>query len=122
MDDPRKYKTFEEIFDQKRSVKNAFEKYRGLFCDFKAEGSGMLDDEGVITIFTGCGSSYYLSQCLSSIFNKITRQYSVAILASEVYLSPEYYLKKGTKYRLVPISRSATTSETVEIANNFFKY
>ena len=120
MDKPERYKTYNEIFDQKRSIRNAFEKYKGLFCNFNYDGSVMFEDEDIVTVFTGCGSSYYLGQCLSSAFNRVTSQYSIAIPASEVYLSHDCYLKKHRRYRLVSISRSATTSETVE-ASKFFK-
>jgi len=121
MNKPKQYLTYNEIFDQKNSIRKAFKKYSSAFSDFSKEENWLLDeDEENTTVFTGCGSSYYLSQCLSACFNKFTKYASFTMPASEVFISSDSYFKKDKKYILVPISRSATTTETVE-ASRFFK-
>lgn len=121
MNKPEKFATYHEIFGQKESIKSAYDKYRDFLCNFNKNKHEIFEDnEKITTVFTGCGSSYYLSQCISASFNKITGHPSFAMPASEIFLSADNYLRKSHKYRLVSISRSATTSETVE-ASRFFK-
>ncbi|MCL5985653.1 MAG: SIS domain-containing protein [Actinobacteria bacterium] len=121
MNKHEKFATYNEIFGQKESIKSAFDKYRDFLCNFnKNKYETFEDNESITTVFAGCGSSYYLSQCISASFNKITGHPSYAVPASEIFLSADNYLRKSHKYRLITVSRSATTSETVE-ASRFFK-
>lgn len=69
-------------------------------------------------IFTGCGSTYYLSITAASLFQKATHVISRAVPASELILNPDTVY--GSKRPLlVAISRSATTSETVQAVELF---
>ncbi len=70
-------------------------------------------------IFTGCGSTYYLSQVAARLFQALTGVPARAYPASELVLYPEVAYLPGARYLLVTISRSGTTSETVAAARVF---
>lgn len=64
-------------------------------------------------IFTGCGSSYYLSMTSASAFQEITGLRAKAVPASEILQFPESVFAPDTSPLLVASSRSGTTTETV---------
>ncbi|HFE63617.1 MAG TPA: SIS domain-containing protein [Caldithrix sp.] len=64
-------------------------------------------------IFSGCGSSYYLAQTGSALFEKISGIRARAVPASDVLISPEYIFNPSEKYVFVGISRSGTTTEII---------
>jgi glutamine---fructose-6-phosphate transaminase (isomerizing) len=64
-------------------------------------------------VFTGCGSSYYLSMTAASAFQKITGLRAKAVPASEVLQFPESVFPRGASPLLVAASRSGTTTETL---------
>ena len=74
-------------------------------------------------IFTGCGTSYYLAQTGSYIFKNLTGIETSAVPASEIIMFPESIINKDSDYLLIPISRSGTSTETIQAAqaakNNF---
>jgi glutamine---fructose-6-phosphate transaminase (isomerizing) len=70
-------------------------------------------------IFTGCGSTYYLSRSAAEIFKGETGALVSAYPASDLYLFPDLVLTKGTSRTLVTISRSGETSETLRAVDQF---
>jgi glucosamine--fructose-6-phosphate aminotransferase (isomerizing) len=70
-------------------------------------------------IFTGCGSTYYLSRSAAEIFKGETGALASAYPASDLYLFPDLVLTKGISHTLVAISRSGETSETLRAADQF---
>jgi glucosamine--fructose-6-phosphate aminotransferase (isomerizing) len=69
-------------------------------------------------IFTGCGSTYYLSLSAAAIWQSITGIRARAVPASEMWLFPEAVLTAGNKL-LIAVSRSGETSETLHAVNKF---
>jgi len=69
-------------------------------------------------IFTGCGSTYYLSLSAAAIWQSITGIRARAVPASEMWLFPEAVLTAGHKL-LIAVSRSGETSETLHAVNKF---
>lgn len=70
-------------------------------------------------IFTGCGSTYYLSLAAASIFQQITGVPSRGLPASEIWLNPaSSYGAKGS-HLLVAVSRSGETTETLRAVDAF---
>ena len=65
-------------------------------------------------LFTGCGSSYYISLSASFIFTKLTGIDSRAVPASEIIFYPEVHLPSQDKTLLLAISRSGRTTEVVK--------
>jgi len=69
-------------------------------------------------IFIGCGSTYYLSMTAASLFQTATGVMSRAVPASEMLLHPRTIFA-GKRSLLVAISRSASTTETVQAVEQF---
>jgi len=65
-------------------------------------------------IFTGFGSSYYLAIAADKVFSYLTGKSSLALPPSELVLYPQIYLRREANYRLIPISRSGESTETVD--------
>jgi glucosamine--fructose-6-phosphate aminotransferase (isomerizing) len=70
-------------------------------------------------LFTGCGSTYYLSLAAAAFCQQMTGRIVRGIPASELWLNPEnYYLPDG-KTLLVAVSRSGETTETLNASEAF---
>jgi glutamine---fructose-6-phosphate transaminase (isomerizing) len=69
-------------------------------------------------IFTGCGSTYYLSLHNAVVWQALTGTNARGIPASEIWLFPGIHLTKA-RYLLVAVSRSASTTETLLAVKTF---
>jgi len=70
-------------------------------------------------IFTGCGSTYYLSLAAAALYQELTGCAARAVPASELLLNPKTIVRENISHLLVAVSRSGTTSETVKAAEKF---
>lgn len=72
-------------------------------------------------IFTGCGSTYYLSLAASALLQSLTGCASRAVPGGELVLYPEtaYTADPAAKTLLVAVSRSGTTTETLTAVTQF---
>jgi glucosamine--fructose-6-phosphate aminotransferase (isomerizing) len=70
------------------------------------------------TIFTGCGSAYYLSISASIIWQTLTGRIARPVHASEIWFHPEVYLTKDIPM-LVATSRSGETTETIRAMETY---
>jgi glucosamine--fructose-6-phosphate aminotransferase (isomerizing) len=75
-------------------------------------------DEYEQVLFTGCGSTYYLSLAAAALYQELTGCSARAVPAGELVLNSKTVLT-DQKTLLVAISRSGTTSETVKAVENF---
>lgn len=64
-------------------------------------------------VITGCGSSYFLSQTLACAFNA-NGQPAIAVPGAEWARRPECYLANTADVLVIGLSRSGSTSETVQ--------
>jgi glucosamine--fructose-6-phosphate aminotransferase (isomerizing) len=64
-------------------------------------------------IFTGCGSTFYLSLWAARATQTATGRHCLAVPSSELWLNPEAWLVPTQKCLVIAISRSGSTSETV---------
>lgn len=69
-------------------------------------------------LFTGCGSTYYLSLAAAALYQELTGCPARAVPAGELVLNPQTVLTEQ-KTLLVAVSRSGTTSETCRAVANF---
>jgi len=69
-------------------------------------------------IFTGCGSTYYLSLAAAGLYQELTGRAARAVPAGELFLNSQTVLTDN-KTLLVAISRSGTTTETVKAVEKF---
>ena len=82
-------------------------------------------------IFTGCGSTYYLSLAAAALYQELTGRAARAVPGGELLLNPKASVGRignplgrdniPPHELLVAISRSGTTTETVKAAENFRK-
>ena len=72
-------------------------------------------------IFTGCGSTYYLSLAAAPLYQELTGRAARAVPAGELLLNSQTVIGQDTNspYLLVAISRSGTTTETVKAVEKF---
>jgi glucosamine--fructose-6-phosphate aminotransferase (isomerizing) len=69
-------------------------------------------------LFTGCGSTYYLSLAAAALFQELTGRAARAVPGGELLYNPQSVLTGGRSL-LVAISRSGATSETVRATERF---
>jgi glucosamine--fructose-6-phosphate aminotransferase (isomerizing) len=69
-------------------------------------------------IFTGCGSTYYLSLAAAALYQELTGRPARAVPGSELLLNTSMVLTSA-KTLLVAVSRSGTTTETIKAAQKF---
>jgi glutamine---fructose-6-phosphate transaminase (isomerizing) len=71
-------------------------------------------------IFTGCGSTYYLSFAAATLYQELTGRTARAVSGGELLLNSQVVLT-NQKSLLVAVSRSGTTTETVRAVEKFKK-
>lgn len=69
-------------------------------------------------IFTGCGSTYYLSLAAAALYQELTGHTARAVPGGELMLNSRTVLTDA-KTLLVAVSRSGTTTETVKAVEKF---
>ena len=69
-------------------------------------------------IFTGCGSTYYLSLAAAALYQELTGRCARAIPGGELLLNPGLVATEHQSL-LVAVSRSGTTTETVRAVERF---
>ncbi len=104
------FATYREIKSQTEAWAQALALTRGLQLP-KAENYDQV-------IFTGCGSTYYLSLASAALYQELTGRVARAIPGSELLLNSRTILS-NQKHLLVALSRSGTTTETVKAVEKF---
>ena len=69
-------------------------------------------------VFTGCGSTYYLSLAASALYQELTGRAARAVPGGDLLLNPQTVLTAQSTL-LVAVSRSGTTTETVRAVEKF---
>ncbi len=70
-------------------------------------------------IFTGCGSTYYLSLAAAALFQELTGRPARAVPGGELVMYPATAYATEGRTLLVAVSRSAETTETVRAVKTF---
>ncbi len=70
-------------------------------------------------LFTGCGSTYYLSLAAAALYQQLTGRIARGIPASELWLNPTSYYPPDSKTLLIAVSRSGETSETLNACESY---
>ncbi len=100
-----------------REIKSQTEAWRQAIDVAKAVSLPKASDYGQV-IFTGCGSTYYLSLAAAALYQELTGCAARAVPGGELLLNPKTALT-DEKTLLVAVSRSGTTSETVKAVEKF---
>ena len=107
---PTQYHTYREIVSQPQAWETALDRTRTV--DLPAA------DAFDQVLFTGCGSTYYLSLAAAALFQSVTERPARAAPGGELLLNPQTVLSPG-RTLLVAVSRSGTTTETVKAVESF---
>ena len=70
-------------------------------------------------IFTGCGSTYYLSLAAAALLQEVTGVPARGLPASEIWLYPRSAYVADRRTLLVAVSRSGETTETLRACESF---
>ena len=108
--------TQQEIYSQPEAWQDALAVIEKLSNMLRS----ILSDDYAQIVFTGCGSTYYLSLSAAALFQEMTGRVARAVPAGELFLNPRVSLTNG-KTLLVAVSRSGSTSETVRAVEQFKK-
>jgi len=81
----------------------------------KRYGSPIITD----VIFSGCGSTYFLSFAAATLFQQMTGHLARAIPGGELFMYPGAAYYRDCFTLLVAISRSGTTTETITAVKRF---
>jgi glucosamine--fructose-6-phosphate aminotransferase (isomerizing) len=106
--------TYHEIMTQTAAWQNALDA-------IQSRRSALLDLAGGAyrqVLFTGCGSTYYLSLAGSALFQELTGRISRAVPGGELLLNSQTVLSAEAAL-LVAVSRSGTTTETIKAVERF---
>lgn len=101
--------TLKEIGRQKEGLRETcemFESFDGIIEEVRSENFDKV-------IFLGCGTSYFLAASASAYFNRFNSIPATHLASYEFFKNTEYYIKNGEKVLLVPFTRVASTSETM---------
>jgi len=70
-------------------------------------------------VFTGCGSTYYLSVAAAAVLQEVTGIPAQGLPASEIWLNPAAIPAREGRVLLVAVSRSGETTETLRACETF---
>jgi glucosamine--fructose-6-phosphate aminotransferase (isomerizing) len=84
----------------------------------KKELVAMLGSDYSQVLFTGCGSTYYLSLAAAALFQELTGRSARGVPAGELLYNPRINLAAG-RTLLLAVSRSGSTTETVRAVEQF---
>lgn len=104
------FATYREIKSQTEAWAQASDVASGLSLPMAGDYDQVL--------FTGCGSTYYLSLAAAALYQELTGCPARAVPGGELVLNPKTVLS-DQKTLLVAVSRSGTTSETLKAVENF---
>lgn len=105
-----KFSTYHEIKLQSEAWEQALDVTRGAVLPTPVDYQQVL--------FTGCGSSYYLSLAAAAMYQELTGCLARAVPGGELLLSPQNTLTNKATL-LIAVSRSGTTTETVKAVEKF---
>jgi len=108
------FHTEQEILTQTTAWEQAVQVSAAANADLRRLLAGGYDQ----VIFTGCGSTYYLSLAAAALFQQLTGRTARAVPAGELLLNPGTVLN-GNRALLVAVSRSGATTETIVAAERF---
>jgi glucosamine--fructose-6-phosphate aminotransferase (isomerizing) len=109
--------TYSEIISQPEAWAQALEVVQAARPRLEA----LLHADYDQVLFTGCGSTYYLSLAGAAVFQACTGRLTRAAPGGELLLNPDIYLgRRSTRQTLlVASSRSGSTTETVRAVEQF---
>lgn len=113
--------TYHEILSQPSVFESSLAEAKRVAHNWKH----VLGDTPTPLIFIGCGSTYYLSLIAAALFRRLTNRLTFALPSGEFLFQREdmlgNLLEQNPKPRVIAISRSGATSETIAAVRNYRK-
>ena len=107
--------TYQEILSQPNSWASALEVLKIRRSEIESIGRNKYNQ----IIFTGCGSTYYLSLAAAALTQELTGITARGLPASELWLYPQACYSLNGRVLLVAVSRSGETTETLRACQAF---
>jgi glucosamine--fructose-6-phosphate aminotransferase (isomerizing) len=108
--------TYQEIITQTEAWKGALQSV----SNSKKPIMGIWNRTDITDVlFTGCGSTYYLSLSAAALFQQMTGFLARATPSGELFMYPDTAYSRESCTLLVAISRSGTTTETISAVKQF---
>ena len=112
-----------EASNTRTEILSQYAAWQRLLIDVRSQGDHLRElfqrTDFAEVIFTGCGSTYYLSLTAAAIFQHLTGLRALGLPASELVLYPNSCLVRGEPTLLVAVSRSGETTETLWAVRDF---
>lgn len=108
--------TYTEILGQPRAWKQAVELVGAMAGDLR---SLWKSGDYAQILFTGCGSTYYLSYAAAALMQTLAGISARPAPGGDLVMYPQMFYPQDGKTLLVAVSRSAETTETVVAARSF---
>lgn len=112
------YKSGNHTYEEIKSQGNVWEKIIQSNIKKVEPISKYLKNEHDEVIFSGCGSTHYLSMSAAKVWTSITNEFARGIPSSELWLYPNSTFS-NLKSHYIAISRSGETTETIEALKKF---
>lgn len=113
--------TYAEIVSQPDAWRNALDAFRAQRNMLER----LVSNNYTHILFTGCGSTYYLSMAAASLFQELTGRTARAVSGGELLLNSKTVVDQTSssnhKTLLIAVSRSGATTETVRATEQFRK-
>jgi len=107
--------TYHEIITQPEAWAAALE----VLKDQRPEIGSIWRKDFAQILFTGCGSTYYLSLAAAALTQELTGIPARGLPASELWLHPQACYPRSGRVLLVAVSRSGETTETLRACQAF---
>ncbi len=108
--------TLNEILTQANAWEDALQAFYAMSARIQSAWQALQPQQ---VVFTGCGSTHYLSQTAAELFQSLTSVPSRAYPASEIALYPQSALTDPAHTLLIAVSRSGATTETIQAIKRF---
>lgn len=108
--DPTNSHTYEEIMRQPQTWEQTWNVVLAQRSKLEERFADANPEE---VLFTGSGTSYYISIAAASTFQEITGMSARAVPASEIFLKPDSVINATKRTIIIGVSRSGTTSEVI---------
>lgn len=108
-----KHNTYFEIIQQPKVWKKVFELVKDLSSDLSIFLKNAISTENSEIILTGAGSSFFVAETASVIFQNNTGFTSRAVSSTELVTHPHLFINKNKKTLLISFARSGNSPESI---------
>jgi len=110
-----KYDTLTEIHRQPELWMAVYNSYLSLKNELRKYLQNIINNKEVQIILTGAGTSAFIGDTLSGIYNKRLSNSVFAVPTTDLITHPEFYFKKSNKYLVISFARSGGSPESSQI-------